>query len=201
MFGWDIGSLVLFYWCENLVIGMFAILRILKAKPDDSLASSSEDKHGVDSIFANVFLAGFFTVHFFGFCFVHGNFLMIALSVGGGNGLLDGFSPFEENLLVSVAKSIPTGGLLSIFALIVSHGISFYRNYILGGEYLNTTASDEMFRPYKRIVFLHVCIMAGFFLVMIFGSAKFLVILFVLVKTGLDAVVHSRSHQGKIGDE
>lgn len=198
LFGWDIGSLVLFYWCENIVIGMFAILRILMAKSDMHQPGSKNDTGNIrlPGAFANCFLAGFFTIHFFAFCFVHGSFLMIALSMGFENGRLDiDYSPFDENLLGSVYKTIPSGGLFSIVALIVSHGISFYRNYVCRGEYLKTTAHEEMFRPYKRIVLLHVCIIAGVFLVLILGSHKFMVILFVLAKTGLDAVVHSRSHQ------
>lgn len=195
--GWNIGSLVVFYWCENIVVGLFAILRIFMAQPDVPGKRVKGRSSQVGKVAERIFIAAFFTVHFFGFCFVHVIFLMIALSLGAENGMQDvGNSLFEENFLVSISKAIPAGGFLSIMALIVSHGISFYRNYVLSGEYLTATTSDEMFRPYKRIVMLHVCIIAGIFLVAIFGSPKILVILFVLAKTGLDAIVHSFSHQG-----
>ena len=191
MFGWEIGSLVMFYWFENLVIGFYSILRILTAR------DTKEPTTFLIQGFKNSFLAGFFTVHYFGFCAGHGIFLLLIASMDFGGSMAFADSPFEGNLFVNFWNAIPTGGLLSIAALFASHGISFVRNYIHGGEYLKTSASDEMFRPYARIMLLHVCIILGMFLVMLLGSQTFLVVLFVLAKTTLDAIVHSYSHRKK----
>ena len=191
LFGWEIGSLVMFYWFENLVIGFYSILRILAAR------DTQEPTTFLIQGLKNAFLAGFYTVHYFGFCLGHGIFLLLISSMDFGGSLAFADSPFDGNLFVNFWNAIPTGGLLSIAALFISHGISYLRNYIHGGEYLKTSASDEMFRPYTRIMLLHVCIIFGMMLVMMLGSQTYLVVLFVLAKTTLDAIVHSFSHRKK----
>lgn len=58
--GWDVGSILLLYWIESLVIGILNIPKILMAK---------------GFIVLNIFNAAFFAVHFGGFSAGHGLFL------------------------------------------------------------------------------------------------------------------------------
>lgn len=183
--GWDIGNLIFFYWCENLVIGGYSILRLLLAQGK----SKTDMPRGIPVVYQNIFLAGFFTVHYFMFCFVHGIFLMLFLSSGFPNNFDSPFQQFAEFW----AKLSLTGGL-ALLALVASHGISFARNYILNRAYVSASSHAEMFKPYGRIVLLHICIMIGGFTIMGLGSSRIFVVVFVLFKTLVDAIMHSRSH-------
>ena len=49
---WDVFYILLLFWCENVVIGIFGILRLLAST-------------------GNVFLAAFFSVHYGGFMMGH----------------------------------------------------------------------------------------------------------------------------------
>lgn len=35
---WTVFAVVLLYWCENVVVGAFNVLRMLSARPQDALA-------------------------------------------------------------------------------------------------------------------------------------------------------------------
>jgi len=64
-FGWDVASIMLLYWSENVVIGLFNVLRMIKAE-GKSGKSGSQGKAGT------VF---FFIIHYGMFTFVHGMFV------------------------------------------------------------------------------------------------------------------------------
>ena len=71
--GWNAATVVLLYLAENLVIGFYGLLRIATMpmeRPSDHLAKA--------------FLIPFFTLHFGGFCAVHGLFLMLLMGAGTG---------------------------------------------------------------------------------------------------------------------
>lgn len=188
--GWQVGGVVFFYWMENLVIGFYAILRLALA----GWGTGNSEKHG-----SKAFLIPFFTVHYFFFCFIHGVFLAVFFSgvfSGEGPDKLHG-GPFSMlgNLVGEFFAGSPLASVLAVLGLVVSHGVSFVRNYLIGGEYRNTDPGVEMFRPYGRIVLLHVCILFGGFFVLMVGSSTPLVVLFMLAKTGLDVLAHSREHR------
>ena len=59
---WDIAALVVLYWSENLVLGFYTLARMLVVSPLGSL-----------------FYGLFFSIHYGGFCAVHGLFILIML--------------------------------------------------------------------------------------------------------------------------
>ncbi|MEM7729485.1 MAG: DUF6498-containing protein [Pseudomonadota bacterium] len=65
-FGWDVGALMLLYWAETVVIGLFNLPRLLTA---------GLGQGGPFALFGNLFLVAFFTVHFGMFNFGHFMFL------------------------------------------------------------------------------------------------------------------------------
>jgi hypothetical protein len=184
LFGWDISDVVLFYWLENIIIGLWVIPRILFAQAEDT------GTVGVNQ--AKFFLVPFFCFHYFFFCFVHGVFITVFTS--GFSGGPPMHSPGE--LLRASLGGLSTAGMLALAGLVISHGISFFRNYIGHGEYRQAHPMGEMFRPYPRVVILHVCIIFGGFAVMMLGSPMALVVLLMIGKTILDATLHTASHGG-----
>ena len=193
LFDWDAGVIVLLYWAENLVIGAFTILRMVLAPVPVRLFHLGK-----------LFAIPFFALHFGAFCAVHGLFLMAFFQLGGGPDVVlaetasSGIFVFFE-LLVSVLRSLwrnppPAFGWL-VIGLIVSHGISFVQNFLFGGEREVLTIGKLMSQPYKRIVILHVAILAGGVPVLLLGSPDAPLTILVILKIVLDVSLHVREHR------
>ena len=179
VFGWNVGDVAMFYWWENIVIGIYAMLRIAMAKAG-----------GRAMLPAKFFLVPFFTFHYFFFCFVHVIFLQVFFC----SDLFGSTSPDLSSLL-DLNELLPVAAVIGLAALVFSHGFSFFRNYIVGGEYKTAVSILEMFRPYGRIVVLHIGIIFGGLLIQWFGSPMPMVILLMIGKTLLDIASHSISHK------
>ncbi|HIG73090.1 MAG TPA: hypothetical protein EYQ24_00490 [Bacteroidetes bacterium] len=172
-FGWDLFGIMWLYWAENGVIGAFALLRMLTAGEPIRWWTA----------LARVVPGGFFVVHFGMFWFVHGVFVY---SLFGGGRELEGAG------LAAAFEGVPWEGLVP---LVLSHGASFAMNYLAGGEWRATNTMAEMFKPYGRVVVLHIVIIAGGFLLLAADGAIWAMALFVLLKTGLDLGIHLKGHE------
>jgi len=183
--GWDVGSLVVVYWSENLIIGAFTLVKLLAASPLKGL------------------LAGVvFVIHYGGFCAVHGVFVLI-LAAEQQPAIMEGepwplFLVFVQ-LLIDVVRAVlamaPAEWLVAFAALAVSHGISLVLNYFRGGEHREHDARSLMAAPYRRIVIMHLAILAGGFGVAVVGSPLPLLVLLVVLKLVLDVWLHIREHR------
>jgi hypothetical protein len=182
--GWDVAAIVILYWSENLVVGAFTIVKLIHHSPLGGLFSSA-----------------FFTVHYGGFCGVHG-FFVLALT-GHEIGDPVGGEPWPlwlvfVQILLNVCRQVlelaPGEWLIAFGALFISHGISLVANYFGRREFEGTTTQRLMQAPYKRIVLLHVAIIAGGFAVMALGSPMALLVILVMLKTGVDLFFHAREH-------
>ena len=87
--------------------------------------------------------------------------------------------------------------------LFVSHGYSFVKNFILGNEKEKMKTKHkgtigalgrQMFSPYKRIVVMHVTIIASGFFVMALKMSFVPVLLLVLFKSVADNMAHNSEH-------
>jgi hypothetical protein len=186
---WDVGSLVVLYWSENLVIGGYTILKML-------LKTRGRKR----------FLTLFFTLHYGGFCAIHGFFVLQLTRFAGENwghaaavtwpGPLAIIQIFV-NLAQQVLAAAPRDFLLACLALVVSHGVSFVLVYLGQQEYAHTTMKELMSAPYRRIAVLHIAIIAGGFLVVRLGSPLGLLVALVALKIGMDIMLHNRSHASR----
>jgi hypothetical protein len=184
---WDVGSIVVLYWVENLVIGFYTVIKLLLAA-------------GVKGLF----LVLFFIMHYGGFCGIHGFFVLGLTGFGGESPELtpgaDWPGPLVfPQMLLNVARQVlaaaPDALLWAVAALLLSHGVSFLLNYIGNRENAGQTTNTIMTAPYKRIVVLHIAIIAGGFLVMSLGSPVGLLIALVALKIAMDIMLHRRSHR------
>ena len=176
--GWDIFPIMMLYWSENVIIGVFNILRMLFAMP--------EEPEGC----LKFFLIPFFAVHYGMFTMVHGFFVVLLFS-GGGELLSNGGEPSPALLLRTILENRL---VFAVLALFLSHGYSFLKNYIGRGEYRRTDSRMLMFRPYGRVVIMHLTLIFGAFLIFIFDLPLAGLILFILLKTGIDLAAHHREH-------
>ncbi len=177
--GWEVFPLVLLFWLENVVIGVFNVLRLLCVRTGDGEAPT-----------AKLFAVPFFTLHYGIFTLVHGVFVFVLFA----QGMFDGFgSPLG---LVSSAGDALTHWKLQwpLVALVGSHLFSFVVNFLLGGGYRRSSLTKVMARPYGRVVVLHVAILIGGFFAQALGSPIWALFLLIGLKLALDVRAHLRAN-------
>jgi hypothetical protein len=84
--------------------------------------------------------------------------------------------------------------VLMLGLMLVSHMVSFVIYFLVRQEYRKAQVAEQMFRPYGRIVVMHITILAGGLLVQSLRAPVMALIVMVLVKTGIDLAAHVRSH-------
>ncbi len=191
--GWDAFNIVLLYWAENLVVGFYNVLKMAFVRMKDPR-----------ELMGKLFAIPFFVLHFGGFVGIHGFFVLTIFNKSGGESMgrvsWPCFLVFVQILLnvMKEAYSVMSPNMrLALLALFVSHGVSFVYNYLIKGEYARTDPGKLMGAPYARVVVMHVAIIAGGFLSMVFGSPAALLFVLVVLKTIIDVELHLREHKAK----
>src|SRR5947207_7197715 len=101
---------------------------------------------------AKLFMIPFFTFHYGMFVTVHGLFV---LTLFGG-----GFSGRGFPTVATFAHAVQAAGIApAAWGLALSHAVSFAFNYIGTGEYKSALVPALMFRPYGRVMVLHIVIL------------------------------------------
>jgi len=171
--GWSIFGILFAYWLENIVVGFYAVLKILTAQCNRYNGTNG-------SIFIKAFIVPFFIFHFGLFTMGHGVFLFALFGERGG------FFNISNNIFLLV---------VSFFMLMISHGVSYWQNYIKNGEYLKTSPDEAMAAPYSRIIVMHLSVMVSGFVFVLLGFNIITNILIVAFKTTIDFNVHNREHR------
>ena len=174
--GWDVFSILFLFWCENVVIGAFGILRT-------AIFAMRLNKVG------GLFTSLFFTVHYGGFMFGHVMVLMSLFLVRSDKSR-DSMSDFEY-----VLSGFDRWTWAAIAALFVSHAFSFVRNYLGKREYEAMSTMGAMAMPYKRMVITHIALIAGGFLLTSLNQPLAGLLLLLGMKIALDVVFHRREHK------
>jgi len=182
-FGWDLHSLLVVYWLESGVIGAATVAKIRRAEGGDSsdgLPLIQFNGQPIDSFVgrANWLIAAFFVFHYGVFWIVHGVFVLAFPIVFPS---LDPASP----AIVAVAA----------VGLAAYHVVSYYANYVAGGEYERSGPVTLMFEPYRRVFVLHLTVVLGGFAIAPFGAPVGALVVMVLAKTVLDLRGHWREHE------
>jgi hypothetical protein len=232
-FGWSLLTILVLYWVENGIVGLWTLSRIALARgslipvppemPSDAamaatgsatraatlqeawrqaraaqlaraegvaaggraagraeLAAVLDAAMGGFSPVLRIGLAGFFLIHYGIFWTVHGIFVFALPEFAGGS------AAFGE-----VSGSMA----LAAVALFISHGASFFLNYLGRGEYRTTSPTRAMAAPYGRVVILHLTIIFGAFVVAFLGSPIGALLVLVTLKTAFDLGLHLREHR------
>jgi hypothetical protein len=174
LFGsWALSDVMFLYWFENVVIGWYTIVKMLRAEGPLKEGALTIGEHTPYTRKSRGFIVLFFILHYGIFTIVHGAF--VSLIFGGTT------MPLVEILFAALA-------------LMVSHGFSYWYNFIHQGEY-KRIGEDQLFvGPYPRIIFLHMFIFIGGGLVMLLGAPLLALMAFVLCKTWFDSIAHTMSH-------
>ena len=119
---------------------------------------------------------------------------------------LDFFTHGEPQMLLGPAAVIKINLYNVRFALLmlfVSHGVSYVTNFLEKKEYRKTEITQHMLGPYKRIVVMHLTIIAcgALFAVLTGGRPGELatvpvaaVAVLIGIKTAVDLVAHTKEH-------
>jgi len=178
--GWDAFALIALFWMENVVVGVFFILRMLTLDPRDPALWLGK-----------LFTVPFFCFHYGIFTAVHGVFVF---------GMLGGrkYEVHSLQVLEPAARAVADYGLwLPLAALAASHAFSFFWNYLYRGEFRRQELSRLMTGPYQRVVVLHVAIILGGIAAIALGSPLWALVVLLAVKVGLDYHAHVREHSKK----
>ncbi len=175
---WTVFSVVLLYWCENVVVGGFNVLRMLCAQPRNAPLWAGK-----------LFLIPFFMLHYGMFTFVHGIFVFTLF----GGGLAHADRSLTPHGLLDALRQARLG--YAVLALVASHGVSFFQNYLGGGEYARVGLERLMSRPYGRVLVLHLTILGGGFLVLLLRSPVPALVVLIALKTAVDLRAHLAERQ------
>ncbi len=182
---WSVWNILVIYWLENGIVGFFNVLKMMAATGEDAGPGPAITVNGQPATsMSKPALVPFFVVHYGIFWFVHGIFVLtlpVFLMFGSGTTSMD---------------LDPGAVLVAAIALAISHGLSFFWNFLHGGEYRRVTAAGLMFSPYRRLIALHLAIIFGATAVMLTGAPTAVVAILVAVKTLLDLGMHLAEHRG-----
>ena len=196
--GWNLFSILALYWVENGIVGAYNVLKMLRAE-GSNLPGMRMQLNGrpIDSV-ARGPLASFFLLHYGFFWLGHGLFVLVFLPLIGGMSFGFDFDP-DGSLtpFVRPGGDGPEWSLVGLGAigLAISHGISYWTNYIGRGEYRATSPAQLMLAPYGRLVILHVTIVLGATVSFWLGSPIGSLVVLVALKTLLDLFFHLREHR------
>jgi len=167
-FDWNLREILILYWAESGIIGFYTILKMFRAKTTGRIPGLSRFWYIV-----------FFATHFSGFMTGHAMFLNFLIPSP------DGTKFINPEFIFSTSFG------LSFLYLFISHGFSYYSNFIGKKEYENADLEKLSMQPYPRIILMHVSIVLGSFLSVGFlkrGVGTLAVLVF--LKTITDLVSH-----------
>ncbi len=174
-FGWDLTSIIVLFWAESGVIAFYTALKM-----------------AVVGKFLALLAVPFFIGHFGGF--MAGHFLLIyAFFVRGF--ATTGAPPGAREALLGIFDPLWT----SLAALVVSHGVSFFTNFIGRREYAGATMNGLMIAPYNRIVVMQLALILGGWVIILIGTPVAALAFLVVGKTVMDFAAHRKEHAGLPG--
>ncbi len=187
-FGWSVFALLLLFWLDNVVIGLYMIVRMRLLRPYRVTGP------GTGSLEHQNRNANFTAAVYFFFTAVHGLFVILL------------FGSLElRQLKLQSTKTVPEHladvlqrpeTVLAVLVLVVSRGIELYADY-RRPEFANVKANEwEMGMNFVRILLLQAVIIVGGFAAAKLGAPAAAIALLVALKIWGDLYAHGL---GKIG--
>jgi len=176
---WDLGPLMWIYWGQSVIIGFFNFLKMITLRQ----FSTEDFYHGDGSTQVSATRGGQLSASFF-FAFHYGFFHF------GYYAFLRGMTRrgfFDDRLV-----------LFCVALFLVNHYLSYRKNQRFDQERM-LNLGKIMFRPYVRIIPMHLTIIGSGLLAATRGGAfaesSIVLLLFLLLKTGADAIMHHHWHR------
>ncbi len=169
-FDWSLFTIMFCFWLESAVIGFLNILKLV-----------------IVANILSIIMVPFFIVHYSAFMSGHLVFIFTLFSTDEMS--FSGFFPPPDLVISHIMNVWPA--FLFVF---VSHGISFFYNFIGKKEFLRSTPEKQMMAPYGRIALMHVTIIFGGWLILALGAPILALVLLIVLKVVSDAHAHQKEH-------
>ncbi|GHA18511.1 hypothetical protein GCM10008090_30130 [Arenicella chitinivorans] len=190
-YDWNVAFVLALFWIENLVIGLFNLLKMW------TLALINRRVSGLP-------VSLFFVLHYGIFCMGHGTLLWSLLNMGElpvdqyFPDVASGFaSLFAQGGAVFMGFFAEFGRplALAVLALIASHSVAFIETFVLSGDIWRKRIGELMGEPYPRILIMHVGLLGGALLLERLGSPTWLLAIMVVLKIIVDVSRYRRTKQ------
>ncbi len=172
------------------MVGVINILKILRAEGAGPPPSWLANGRALSSM-SRWEIVGFFSMHYGLFWVVHGVFVLTFVPALVGD---IGVAP---EATASTPLVFPDFGVLALGAvgLGISHGVSFWTNFLGRGEYKVLSPAQLMTQPYGRLVVMHLTILLGAVVSIFLGTPVGSLLVLIVGKTALDLAFHLRQRR------
>jgi len=185
LFGWSIFMILFMYWLENVVVGIYNVLKIAKLKLRINPESESvkilkkKNEKSVKNLgsCAKAVMIIFFIFHFGLFTFVHGVFVVAVFYPEGLH-----FADFASD------------GFWMFIVLMISHGFSYVQNFLGKKEYEKMNMGQVFVAPYSRVIVMHLVVIFGAICALQFGAPLGSLVVLIVLKTSADFAAHKKEH-------
>ena len=172
--GWHPADLLLLYWFENIAVGALSVYKMATWPVPRAL---------------KMFTVPFFCVHYGLFCFGHLVFLTTLISAHGG-GVFESLHRVLPGIAVFFASHAASAFVYRRMPPVVS---------LNSPERLIASVKSEFdqwfWRPYKRVVVMHLAVIFGFFATDFFHDIRAAALLLIVLKTVADLGSHVVLHR------
>jgi hypothetical protein len=184
--GWSLGSMMVIYWAQSVIIGIFHVFRMLLLRSFCTDGFTSNGQRVPENAKGKRSTAIFFAVHYGFFHLIYGIFLI----AGAATGIGEGAPAAPEPARGAGWFDGPVWFVISILGFVAGHGYSFYQN--VKADLANRpNLGVMMFLPYARILPMHLTIILGGMVGASLGS----MLLFSGLKTLADYLMHIVEHR------
>ena len=174
-FNWNLATIIFLYWLESLVIGAINVPKLLiTANHRGYISKFLPNKPGSSPAY-DAALA-YLIIYF-----------MFALVVY-----------VMMYRIVDMSTLDFKAALYSFEVFIISHAISFFRNFLRDEEYKRNSVLYQFFAPYKRVLIIAAAVLAGSHLIERYDGALVAVVALIIIKIALDVITHLFEHRKKV---
>jgi len=184
-FKWKAADILIIYWIESIIIGVFGVLKILTLKTTGTKFSKvtltiTKITYSIFSLFQYLVFMGGHLIFII--------FLFYGVKPGGS-------IKFTEISL----KEIFSDKIFNSIVLLITHLISFINNHFTLKEREKLTPQKLIFMPIKRIFLMQTNILLGSALAVSLKleNSMIIVTLLTVIKTVLDIQSHNKIHKNK----
>ncbi len=169
-FDWSLFAIMFCFWLESAVVGFLNIFKMV-----------------IVANILSIIMVPFFVIHFGGFMSGHLVFIFALFSPDEMS--FSGFFPPPDLLTSQIMNVWP-----AFLGVCLSHGISFFYNFIGKKEFRRSTPEKQMMAPYRRIILMHVTIIFGGWLIIALGAPVLALVLLIVLKIVSDVRAHHKEH-------
>jgi Family of unknown function (DUF6498) len=165
---WDIGQIMLLFWAESAIIGYYNLCKMRRV-----------------GRWLILFYGPFFVGHYGAFMAAH-LFFIYALF---GNEIAGDADISSAQVFFDLQTLWP-----ALLGLFISHGISYYTNFVKKRREAGRSITRQMQEPYRRVIIMHVTLIFGGFLTLELETGLGALMLLLFLKVVADLRSHIAQH-------